>query len=62
MALYAIHNSPIYNEWHCHENDGSKDTPQPIGEFQVSFPLLRIKINQDKPKSTVKGSQLETHL
>ena len=38
--------------------DESKDTPQPVGEFQISFSLLRIRINQDKPYSTVKGSQL----
>ena len=30
-----------------------------IREFQVSFPLLRIRINQNKPKSAVKGSPLE---
>ena len=29
--------------------DDSNDTPQPVGERQVSFPLLRIRINQDKP-------------
>ena len=29
--------------------DDSNDTPQPICQFQVSFPLLRIRINQDKP-------------
>ena len=37
--------------WHCHEN-GLIKTIQTIPhnhEFQVSFPLLRIRINQDKP-------------
>ena len=34
--------------------DESNDTPQPMGEFEISFSLLRIKINQDKPSSTVK--------
>ena len=32
----------------AHQDD-SNDTPQPIGECQVSFHLLRIRINQDKP-------------
>ena len=36
--------------------DESNDTPQPMGEFYISFSLLRIKINQDKPYSTVKRS------
>ena len=27
----------------------SNDTPQPIGECQVSVPLLKIRINQNKP-------------
>ena len=38
--------------WHCHENGLIKTIqtiPHPIGECQVSFPLLRIRINQDKP-------------
>ena len=41
--------------WHCHENglishqDDSNNTLQPIGECQVSFPLLTIRINQYKP-------------
>ena len=41
--------------WHCHENgahqNDSNDTSQPIGECecQVIFPLLKIRINQDKP-------------
>ena len=30
-------------------HDDSNDAPQPIGECQVNFPLLRIRINQDKP-------------
>ena len=42
--------------------DNSNDTPQPIGECHVSFPLLWIRINQDKPLSTVKGSELDTHI
>ena len=35
--------------WYCYENaerthqDDSNDTPQPIGECQVDFPLLWIK-------------------
>ena len=41
----------------AHQYD-PKDIQQPICEFQASFPLLRIRINQDKPWSTVKGSQL----
>ena len=35
--------------------DDLNDTPQPICDFQVSFPLLKIGINQDKPQTT-KGS------
>ena len=70
----GMHNSPIYDECQTHyawglilpwkraHQDNSNDTPQPIPEFQVGFPLLRIRINQDKPKSTVKGSQLDTYL
>ena len=45
----------------AHQDD-SNDTPQPICECQVSFPILWIRINQDKPWSTVKGSQLDTHI
>ena len=43
--------------WHCSENelnanqDDSTNTSQPICEFQVDFPLLRIRLNQDKPIS-----------
>ena len=57
----SAHNSPIYDEcqtqsaWvlalpreRAHQDD-SNDTLQPICECQVSFPLLRIRINQDKP-------------
>ena len=57
----TLHSSPIYNKcptqsaWvlalpqeRAHQDD-SNDTPQPMCEFQVSFPLLRIRINQDKP-------------
>ena len=60
-AGFTSHNSPIYDEcqtqsaWvlalprkQAHQ-DNSNDTRQPICEFQVSFPLLRIRINQDKP-------------
>ena len=55
------HNSPIYDEcqtqkakvlallWERAHRDDSNDTPQPIGECQVSFPLLGIRINQDNP-------------
>ena len=48
----------------CHENEviRTNDTPQLISEFQVGFPLLWIRINQNKPKSIVMGSQLETHI
>ena len=35
--------------WKQAHQDDSKDTPQPICECQVSFPLLRIRINQDNP-------------
>ena len=50
-----LHNSPIYDEsqtqfawvlvlpWERAHQDDSNDTPLPICEFQVSFPLLRIK-------------------
>ena len=41
------HNSPIYIELNQQKEQGyqddSRDTPQPISEFQVSFPLLWIK-------------------
>ena len=49
------HNSPIYDECQTQSAwvltlsrkrahlDDSKDTPQPICEFQVDFPLLWIK-------------------
>ena len=48
--------------WYCHENGLIQaDTPQPICVFQVSFPILRIRINQDKPIHS-KGKQLETHI
>ena len=33
-----------------------------LREFQVSFPLLWIKINLDKPQATVKGSRNHRHL
>ena len=35
--------------WKRALQDDSYYTPQPISEFQVGFPLLRIRINQDKP-------------
>ena len=50
-----VHNSPIYDEcqtqqamvltlpWKRVRQDDSNDTPQPIGECQVSFPLLWVK-------------------
>ena len=43
----------------CHENglkyqDDSKNTPQPICEFQVNFPLLWIEGYPGLSKSTVK--------
>ena len=53
--LNWLHNSPIYDEcqtqsakvlalpWKRAHQDDSNDTPQPIGEFQVDFPLLWIK-------------------
>ena len=53
--MNMLHNSPIYDEcqtqsawvlalsWkRAYQND-SNDTPQPICEFQVDFPLLWIK-------------------
>ena len=61
LSFSSTHNSPIYNEcqtksakvlvlpWKRAHQDNSNDTPQPICEFQVSFPWLRIRINQDKP-------------
>ena len=55
MLRECNHNSPIYDEcqtqsaWvlalpraRAHQDD-SNDTPQPIREFQVGFPLLWIK-------------------
>ena len=33
--------------WKRAHQDNSNDTPQPIGECQVSFHLLRIRINRD---------------
>ena len=61
VFLNIKHNFPIHNEYQrqaavglapprkrAHQDD-SNDTPQPTGESQVSFPLLRIRINQDKP-------------
>ena len=53
-TFYTVHNSPIYDEcqtqsawvltlpWKRAHQDNSNDTPQPICEFQVGFPLLRI--------------------
>ena len=38
--------------WHCYENGLIKTIqtyPQPRGECQVRFPLMRIRINQDNP-------------
>ena len=60
-AFKVTYNSPIYIEcqtqsvlvlvpwWKQAHQDDSNDTPQPIGEFQVGFPLLWIGINQDNP-------------
>ena len=59
--VYNPRNSPIYNEcqaqsaqvlalprkW-AHQDD-SNDSPQPIGDRQVGFSLLRIRIDQDNP-------------
>ena len=45
----------------AHQDD-SNNTPQSMCEFQVVFPLLWMRINQDNPFFTVKGSQLETHI
>ena len=45
----------------AHQDDPN-NTPQLICKFQVCFPLLWIRINQDNPSSTVKGSQLDTHI
>ena len=55
VDAFVAHNSPIYDEcqtqsaWglalpreRAHQDD-SNDTPQPICEFQVDFPLLWIK-------------------
>ena len=55
-VLFNIaHNSPIYDEchpqfawvlvlsWERADQDDSNNTPQPICEFQVSFPILWIK-------------------
>ena len=57
--MKGAYNSPIYDDcksqsaWvltlsqkQAHQDD-SNHTQQPICEFQVSFPLLRIRINQD---------------
>ena len=72
LRIYG-HNSPIYDEYQtqsakglthlrkqAHQDDSNDSTPQPICEFQVIFPLLRIRMNQHKPYFPVKGSQLET--
>ena len=54
----TAHYSPIFDECQTQsewvlalpwERAHQDDTLQPICEFQVSFPLLRIRINQDKP-------------
>ena len=57
----TYHNSPNHNEcktqsswvlalpWKWAHLDNSNDTPKPMCECQVSIPLLRIRINQDKP-------------
>ena len=57
MWFIVGHNSPIYDEcrtqpawvlalpWEWAHQYDSNDTPQPIGEFQVDFPLLWIKAN-----------------
>ena len=41
----------LHGFWHCPENGLIKKIQMIplICEFQVSFPLLRITINQDKP-------------
>ena len=49
VNLELRHNSPIYNECQTQvsigiaHRDDSNDTPQPICECQVDFPLLWIK-------------------
>ena len=61
-AVFQLLNSPIYDECQTQSwarvlampqeqthQDNSNDTPKPICEFQVSFSLLRIRIDQDKP-------------
>ena len=54
-TLQSMMNAKLSKQrfWHCHENRLIKAIqtipPRPIGECQVSFPLLRIRINQDKP-------------
>ena len=52
-TLRSIMNAKLSKQrfWHCRENghNDSNNTPQPIGECQVIFSLLRIRINQDKP-------------
>ena len=45
----GTHNFPIYDEIHTQllkqaHQDNSSDTPQPICECQVDFPLLWIKV------------------
>ena len=40
---------------------GSKKA-QKLRTYLKNVPLLRISINQDNPQSTVKGSQLDTHI
>ena len=54
-TLQSIMNAKLskHRFWHCHENGLIKmiqtiDTPQPIGECQVNFPLSEF-INQDNP-------------
>ena len=51
------HNSSIDDE--C--QTGSKDTPQPKCECYVKSSVLEIRIHQDNPSATLKGSQQGTH-
>ena len=51
-TLQSIMNAKLSKQrfWHCYENGPIKTIQTiPIGACQVSFPLLRIRKNQDKP-------------
>ena len=68
-TLQSMMNPKLINQWvwhrptasqeQAHQND-SNDTPRSAAYVGVSS--QRIRIDQDKPKSLVKRSQLETNI